>query len=760
MGMMNNRYFIFSICLSLVMVWFSLLPAQSGFPVRTEWRSPDNSRPITYSRWKAQWDNMPKVMGGEVKYRSPGFYTVRRDSFVFGNDYAYYKDYVRNSDGTLSNATPPEAGFVVYLNGDDQHILTDESPRWAFGDPNISGMGWFGIELGNFIDPAIAIGDTFQIVFTQYNPNEQPQQGMIEQTILMLPFVNFPITLHLQQQPVPAPPDSLKLERQPGQYRISWRQVPGMSYTVYRRAESDSLCYNFPRRMYRKIAQGIIDSLYIDSAIDSTDRYAYILFAKDLSSGLQSGHSCEIAEVEFLPEVRAVLVQPELYPSIQSALSTLVSDWEQEGAQVVVYAMQFTSVQALRDTLKSIPGLRGALLIGNFPVPWYQHCDVTGQHYQEFPVDLYYMDLDGIWEDNYHHDPNGGLVPGSDGIFDTHIENFPRNDEAPEVVVGRIMPTPGMGDAGEIINNYLDKVYRYRHDIGNIRQNFRALAYPDDDWHEWGQQVAQNYLSQAYPDYDCIWNINATTATDYRDRLSSHYSLIHVYVHSWSQGHAFLVNNGTQTQYFYNYQIVPANTDANFFLLFACGNCRYVEDENCGAVYALLTDAGINTIGSTHSGGMLDYDFFYPALAEHISYGEAFLRTLQHVGLGGFNHDLKGWYYGMTFNGDPFIIPQPQGATPIYSRAQTFIPQSLTLQNFPNPFNTSTNFLFRVPVPEKVRLEIYDVLGKKITTLVNKKLTAGEHRIQFDAGDLASGIYLYSLHIGNRFQVKKFVLMK
>ena len=740
---------------------------QSSDPVRTEWRSPNGSKPMTFQEWKAKWNAEPKQVGGEIKYRTPALESAKSDSFVFGDDYAYYKGYVMHSNGALCKELPPIASFIVILNGDDSKILTDDSPRWELGDPNISGMGWYGIELGNFSNPEVAVGDSFEIIFSCYNPGEQFEQGVMEDSIVGLPFPPaFPTTLYLQNAQIPLPPDSLRLFKDGSQMEIYWRQLPGLKYTVYRRCLADTLALNFPRYQYEKIAENIVDSCYVDSAIDTTEYYGYLIFCEDISSGLKSGRSREINNSEEPLEVRAIFVQPELYTAIETNLMQMVTDWESECDGVIVYAMQFSDSLAFRDTLKSIEGLQGALLIGKFPVPWYQQCDDNGEHYQEYPVDLYYMDLDGIWEDNYHYVSGVGLVPGPDGIFDTHTADFPRNDEAPEIVIGRILPTAGMGDPEEIINNYLYKCYRYRHDIGDIRQEFRALAYPDDDWHNWGHDVAVDYLSQAYPEYDCVWDINATTATEYGNRLGSHYSLIHVYVHSWSQGHAFSVNNGTQSQYFYNTQILPVGTDANFFLLFACGNCRYIEDRNCGAIYALQTQAGINTIGTTHSGGMLDYDYFYPALAEGIAYGEAYLRTYQHVGDGGFSQGAKGWYYGLTFNGDPFIVPQPHGTTGIAEGENNSLPTTISLANYPNPFNPVTCIEYTVPEAGYLELIVYNTLGQKIRTLIKKQSPAGNYKVIWDGKNDAgkqvpSGMYFYRLKTGKGTTLlKKMLLLK
>jgi len=74
------------------------------------------------------------------------------------------------------------------------------------------------------------------------------------------------------------------------------------------------------------------------------------------------------------------------------------------------------------------------------------------------------------------------------------------------------------------------------------------------------------------------------------------------------------------------------------------------------------------------------------------------------------------------------------------------IPASITLsQNFPNPFNPSTSIRFELPSSDLVQLNIYDMLGRRVATLLNESMPAGMHTVSFDASGLASGTYIYRL---------------
>jgi hypothetical protein len=87
------------------------------------------------------------------------------------------------------------------------------------------------------------------------------------------------------------------------------------------------------------------------------------------------------------------------------------------------------------------------------------------------------------------------------------------------------------------------------------------------------------------------------------------------------------------------------------------------------------------------------------------------------------------------------------------------------LQNYPNPFNPTTTIRYSIPVNiksgmSKVTLKIYDVLGREVATLVNEQKNAGNYEVQFNAANLASGVYIYSLNAGDFTASKKLILLK
>ncbi|MBN2367349.1 MAG: T9SS type A sorting domain-containing protein [Calditrichaeota bacterium] len=81
-------------------------------------------------------------------------------------------------------------------------------------------------------------------------------------------------------------------------------------------------------------------------------------------------------------------------------------------------------------------------------------------------------------------------------------------------------------------------------------------------------------------------------------------------------------------------------------------------------------------------------------------------------------------------------------------------------QNYPNPFNPSTTIKFDLPKTSKVSLKIFNIIGEEVATLVSDRLSAGSYSYDWDASNLASGVYLYRLQAGDYVETKKMILMR
>ena len=121
------------------------------------------------------------------------------------------------------------------------------------------------------------------------------------------------------------------------------------------------------------------------------------------------------------------------------------------------------------------------------------------------------------------------------------------------------------------------------------------------------------------------------------------------------------------------------------------------------------------------------------------------------------NGEPFGLYFALA---DGTVGQFPVGVTSVEEISLT-TPMDYNLsQNYPNPFNPSTTINFTIPSNELVTLKIYNILGSEVATLVNGTLAAGSYKYNFDAQNLASGIYLYELKAGNFLEIKKMNLLK
>jgi hypothetical protein len=89
------------------------------------------------------------------------------------------------------------------------------------------------------------------------------------------------------------------------------------------------------------------------------------------------------------------------------------------------------------------------------------------------------------------------------------------------------------------------------------------------------------------------------------------------------------------------------------------------------------------------------------------------------------------------------------------------LPNNFNLsQNYPNPFNPTTTISFSLPSKSYVSLKVFDALGREVSILVSKELTAGKYSEQWNSGSLPSGVYFYRLQAGNYCETRKLVLLK
>ncbi|KKU14784.1 MAG: hypothetical protein UX22_C0016G0001, partial [Candidatus Jorgensenbacteria bacterium GW2011_GWA2_45_9] len=88
-------------------------------------------------------------------------------------------------------------------------------------------------------------------------------------------------------------------------------------------------------------------------------------------------------------------------------------------------------------------------------------------------------------------------------------------------------------------------------------------------------------------------------------------------------------------------------------------------------------------------------------------------------------------------------------------------PQEFVLeQNYPNPFNPTTTINYNVARQARVKLVVYNVLGREVSTLVDDVKSVGNYSVRFDAANLGTGTYVYRLSAGDQAFTKKMMLLK
>ncbi|MFH1376891.1 MAG: FG-GAP-like repeat-containing protein [Candidatus Woesearchaeota archaeon] len=416
-----------------------------------------------------------------------------------------------------------------------------------------------------------------------------------------------------------------------------------------------------------------------------------------------------------------LIIDSNLYPYIENELSIFIGDLENDGYNIEMYTVTYGDPEDLRSFLQTAyPSLVGTILIGDISTAWYEI------YYDEFPIDYFYMDLNGNWIDE-----------DSNGLFENHTGSV-----EPEIWVGRIDATTLEGDNIELYKNYFNKNHKYR--TSELKLPTRALVYVDNDW-AYGSQWEQDH-EYLYEYINYVDNHDGTNAFDYQNRLNWDYEWITVMAHSSSGGHIFS-SKFEGDEYFDNWvssnDIMELDPNGLFYNLFACSSARFTEYDYIAGRYLFADTYGLGVVGSTKSGSMLQFGYFYQPLSYGKNLGSAYKDWFDYIATDGFDEGEISWHYGMVLLGDPTLKPNVPNEIPIadinmedyteisslndiVGTAKKGIEEGSTFDNYKlyiglgvNPEEWSTN---GITVIENGSIEINkNLLGEFDTTKTNEK---------------------------------------
>lgn len=442
----------------------------------------------------------------------------------------------------------------------------------------------------------------------------------------------------------------------------------------------------------------------------------------------------------------AILTEQRIAGALNTSINQLINNLQYEGYTIISYQISGGTPETLRTFLQNLynnNNIEGAIIIGNLPVAWFEIANDYNQYgYTQFPIDLFYMDLNGNWLDT---------MSTGNGKYDGHTGNI-----NPEIYIGRLTPT-GIGTDTVVLKNYFRKDNAYRHDTLALQQ--RALFFCDDDWIPWAPYWAQN-LALLYSDTMNYWHAETTRASIYRTKLNTLEAWVSLFAHSSSSLHQFKYNGGSSYDYYYANEYATQNPPANFYNFFACSFARYTANGYGGGQAIFNQSYGIGSIGSTKTGSMLDFEYFYGPLSQNKALGQAFKEWFTYITSNGVTFEELCWHYGMTLLGDPWL--KPKGHTYSIAEVKSNIRQKRVMIIGENPARERVTIYLNLISPHYVTLEIYDCLGRKVKNLILKSLMNQNQRITWNFTDeyqnpLPEGIYLIRAEIDSEIFVEKII---
>ncbi len=213
--------------------------------------------------------------------------------------------------------------------------------------------------------------------------------------------------------------------------------------------------------------------------------------------------------------------------------------------------------------------------------------------------------------------------------------------------------------------------------------------------------------------------------------------------------------------YLYSLDVIPGDGDNGSF--WVAGSDYYGSFIPNDYLYYTPGNTGWNYVDLSLYDVTLNSDFFAGMFSDRYNTPAIGWDTTSSNGLNLIYTNLDGYLDWHVAEGTFFIraVVSVYNNTTGIEETVTLAPVTYSLDNaYPNPFNPSTTISYSIPEEAKVNIEIYDMLGRRVTTLFDGVKTAGKYQTTWNADNCASGIYFYKLTTKNFNRTKKLILMK
>ena len=812
------------------------------------------------------WDTTFTAWGA---YHDLGSLTIPTAEEKYLDNYCVEWGLVRHTDGSLCLHTPPQAQQLIFHNASLSEILTEDAPKWGDPDPNIPGNGYQGCELGNFRNPPIAMGDSFEVHFSCLATTESGRGSGIIPPLPAAAGVNTEI--QLAQSTAPYPPQNVQVQFSAGNTSafISWDQIPGLFYLLYRRTAST------PGR-YDLIADSINATAYLELGLNPDSSYAYVVLARDQSGSL-SGHSLEVGNISgvtFFDDVNNAYLSNTISAAGISVIAAqheiMINPGQSRGLRIVRGVAEADSSQV--QLIEECRQLRNISL-----QPFLVEDEVI---YQNIPqINFADPDREMLYWNAFSLIRQCMLPPEGQCSYDYYV--FSRE------------PTWGWGHGGQVFHESLTMLaYGFMDPVSAMNSqrvymerqwpdgyiNYRTGPYLNETipyagqyttsapWYNWENwelfKISQDtaFLQEIYPSgkqFYLYWLNNRDSDLDGLCEWGAHAVLECVrdgQVAIWDQVgwpsnfecldlNCMLVNEAhslaeiaevlgltaeaqiwrqeataradsinkymwdAQTGFYYHVDKIDHDFTFNStgdlkrqeiigFLPLWAGIAdsqqasqlvQHLTDpnkfwRNYGVPTLSADDPYYNAMGYWNGPvwiqwqylifrGLLNYGYADQARNLAFKVMDQVIDQLQenHWFWELYSPDDRraGWHKAYIWTGlvARMLIDLDSLSTPI-RRRENEIPATVELlQNFPNPFNPSTEIKFKIPRSQQVKLTVCDILGRQVKNLLNKTLPAGTYAINWDGTNefeqiVSSGIYFYRLETEKFTLTRKMILLR